>query len=132
MHEKALSLERAGMFHLKIGENRDAVIMLNQSYQIYQQWGAFAKTSHLKKLYPDIKFKNTSTNIHSKVVIKVADSDSVSDITLASNLNRQASNTSTASFASDTVGQSRLSGSKRVRFFHEKSRNALDRSIKRV
>ena len=109
LHEEALALERAAMFHFKIGEKKDAVIMLQQSYQQYQRWGAFAKSSQLKSMYPDITFKNTSAYSYFVFFDVCKSSDSVSEITQSSCINDSATTSSNA----DSSGQN---SNKRVRF----------------
>ena len=110
IHEEALSMERAALFHLKIEEKDEAIIMLQQSYQLYQRWGAFGKSSQLKSLYPEVKFKNTCSHSNFVFFDLGKSSDSVSEITQSTH---QCRSTSNVSNASDSAGQHR---NKRVRF----------------
>ena len=109
IHEEALSLERAAIYHLKIGEKNDAIIMLQESYQLYQRWGAFAKSSQLKSLYPDVKFKNTSA-YSNFVFFELGKSSDVSEITQSTHHDRRTSNDQ------NTIDSTRQNSNKRVRF----------------
>jgi len=54
LHEEALACERAGMYYLGLKSQTLAVQFLQQSFDRYEDWGAYAKLKQLKFKYPNI------------------------------------------------------------------------------
>jgi len=52
VHDQALANELFGRFWLEQGNDRIAEIYMREALVLYHQWGAEAKVSHLKNLYP--------------------------------------------------------------------------------
>ncbi len=54
IQEEALANELAAKFYLDWGKEKVAADYIQQAYQCYGSWGAFAKTDHLQQTYPQL------------------------------------------------------------------------------
>mmetsp|Transcript_12590 Transcript_12590/g.19367 ORF Transcript_12590/g.19367 Transcript_12590/m.19367 type:complete len:241 (+) Transcript_12590:669-1391(+) len=47
--QEALANERAGKFHLKIGQHAEAIPFLEEARRLYKEWGGIAKLEHFER-----------------------------------------------------------------------------------
>ena len=75
-NEEAMACERLAIFHLELGSQQDATLLLVQSFNKYKDWGAVSKMLHLIKTY---KFLYDALKASSNELVKFGETLRVDD-----------------------------------------------------
>ena len=53
LHDCAVAHERFSGYYMELGDTENAAYQLNEAVKLYEEWGAFGKSNHVKRKYPE-------------------------------------------------------------------------------